>query len=1151
MGEGDNLTAIVYTEKAAILLRDRTLKAWCQEGQMTKCFERSIAVKFKGMVLISTYLPVYTGGNEEEIEMAKGDLRELTKWAAREDILLIGGDFNAHVGGNEDRPGVCGKFGLRESNYQGRSLLEWCEDNNLCHVNSFFNQRRRGTWFHTILGRWYEIDGFIMRNNQRHKHARKMNTIGEASLSDHKPKVMLLETKVKLKKKKKEKKQPRIKWEMLRNPEHKQRYKEKVQEILEEREIENYDNANNAANQTTEWNDIVNIVNKAALEVCGEVEKKIEDPWMIDKDEEINVMRNRITNAIGERNDLIEQIRGQNNGQNDGAQQDLNTLTNRLEESKEELKEARKDLKRKTRDWEREWWEGIINQCHEASERGDAGTVYRTLKDLGQRGKKAKPNTTTLTKEDFKDHFMQISEKRFENRPEDIDATLEEVEDISNTEKARDWRENLEEVPSGEEVRTQMRKMRDSAPGKDGCRLIYLLEAGPEVENMVTEMVQFMFLNEAEKWEESLKIGLVIPLFKKKGGINDKNNYRGVCLLAMGSRILARVMAERLRIWAEAMGLLDEEQAGFRKGRSTADVTQVMIRIQEDTVDLRKRMAAAGEAISEDDKPAARLLDLRKAYPRVNKYIMWKILEKYGMGERCLSTLKNLHETTVYKIKSREGESDPWLPERGLREGCPSSPVLFNIHHQVVMRLASKKRKREAENSGLEVGIPFKWVPGSSFPNINRWEKGNSEAKRVKFESGLFADDTTQLGRKKELEMGVRITKEVMASFEERNNDDKEEHLIFGEEEGEKIRMLGTYMGPKEDVKQRIKRAGHAWYQVKPRLKGTKLSKKMQARIIEACVESTALFDCHVRTWEVREIKRIQSTMDKMYRYVWSKKIKPPLIQMQEEGVNMQDIRNELNIKTIRWKIEKRVYERIGHVFRMDDDRLVKAAVLGWLEDLERYDKLPGKKRKTILYWRRLVKEAGIDETRIASLTKERKEWKSLIRTRMKHLQEWDRRGGKKVLEERGERNITVGVQDDFTCDWEGCGKVCKSKGGLTAHRRRMHEVSKHKVIFKCQLCQEEFKQEANLKNHQKICTGLKADDPTKRKCDKCLREYAKKSFAAHYRRCNQAPASERQEVTATVYKSEMGICDSCGLERAKTNMSRHKRVCMGGAAVL
>ena len=38
---------------------------------------------------------------------------------------------------------------------------------------------------------------------------------------------------------------------------------------------------------------------------------------------------------------------------------------------------------------------------------------------------------------------------------------------------------------------------------------------------------------------------------------------------------------------------------------------------------------------------------------------------------------------------------------------------------------------------------------------------------------------------------------------------------------------------------------------------------------------------------------------------------------MQEDGYNMQDIRNELNVKSVRWKIEKRVLERIGHVFRM------------------------------------------------------------------------------------------------------------------------------------------------------------------------------------------------------------------------------------------
>ena len=115
------------------------------------------------------------------------------------------------------------------------------------------------------------------------------------------------------------------------------------------------------------------------------------------------------------------------------------------------------------------------------------------------------------------------------------------------------------------------------------------------------ELIQFMFKNPAEKWEESLKIGLVISLFKK-GDRNNCNNYRGVCLLSMGSRILARILADRLRIWSEKMALLDDDQSGFRKTRSTADVTQVMYRIQEDTQDLYKRARAAGQEINDEEK---------------------------------------------------------------------------------------------------------------------------------------------------------------------------------------------------------------------------------------------------------------------------------------------------------------------------------------------------------------------------------------------------------------------------------------------------------------------------------------------------------------------------------------------------------------------
>ena len=61
-------------------------------------------------------------------------------------------------------------------------------------------------------------------------------------------------------------------------------------------------------------------------------------------------------------------------------------------------------------------------------------------------------------------------------------------------------------------------------------------------------------------------------------------------------------------------------------------------------------------------------------------------------------------------------------------------------------------------------------------------------------------------------------------------------------------------------------------------------------------------------------------------------------MQMKDEGKNMMDIRKELGAMSVRWKVEKRVLKRIGHVMRMDDERLVKAVVLGWVEQLEKWE---------------------------------------------------------------------------------------------------------------------------------------------------------------------------------------------------------------------
>ena len=157
--------------------------------------------------------------------------------------------------------------------------------------------------------------------------------------------------------------------------------------------------------------------------------------------------------------------------------------------------------------------------------------------------------------------------------------------------------------------------------------------------------------------------------------------------------------------------------------------------------------------------------------------------------------------------------------------------------------------------------------------------------------------------------------------------------------------------------------------------------------MLETCVESGLLFDCAARPWYIKEIKALQSWIDKRYRHIWSNKTGPPLIQMENQGKNMQDIRNILNIKSIRWKIEKRTLERIGHVLRISNERTTKIAVLGWLGSLEELPKRPGKKRKTLFYWRKLLKEAGVNWSEAGTIAQDRKKWKEIVTKRMTHLE--------------------------------------------------------------------------------------------------------------------------------------------------------------------
>ena len=148
--------------------------------------------------------------------------------------------------------------------------------------------------------------------------------------------------------------------------------------------------------------------------------------------------------------------------------------------------------------------------------------------------------------------------------------------------------------------------------------------------------------HEAEDWPAEWRIGITVPLWKKKGSRTDKNTCRGITLLSIGSKLIARVVSARAQKWSEEF--ICEEQSGFRRGRGTDDASQVVRRMIEEAT--RGKQEAWIEMA---------FMDIEKAYPRVCRPALWTLMEKRGCPQGFLQICKALHEHTAYTVRIYKG----------------------------------------------------------------------------------------------------------------------------------------------------------------------------------------------------------------------------------------------------------------------------------------------------------------------------------------------------------------------------------------------------------------------------------------------------------------------------------------------------------------
>ena len=73
------------------------------------------------------------------------------------------------------------------------------------------------------------------------------------------------------------------------------------------------------------------------------------------------------------------------------------------------------------------------------------------------------------------------------------------------------------------------------------------------------------------QFPEAWTTGTIKPIYKKKGGRDNPDNYRPITILSCLGKLFTAVLNARLASYTETNNIIGEEQLGFREGYSTID----------------------------------------------------------------------------------------------------------------------------------------------------------------------------------------------------------------------------------------------------------------------------------------------------------------------------------------------------------------------------------------------------------------------------------------------------------------------------------------------------------------------------------------------------------------------------------------------------
>ena len=157
----------------------------------------------------------------------------------------------------------------------------------------------------------------------------------------------------------------------------------------------------------------------------------------------------------------------------------------------------------------------------------------------------------------------------------------------------------------------------------------------------------------------------LITSLHKSGARDDIGNWRPISLLNTDYKIISKAIANKIS--QSLPFVISDVQTASVPGRSIFSNLSTV----RDIINYAYEKNIAAAIIS---------VDHVKAFDCVDWNFLIKILEKLGYGPRLIDTVKTLYSGITSSVKVNGYISLPFILERGVRQGCPLSMLLYVIY---------------------------------------------------------------------------------------------------------------------------------------------------------------------------------------------------------------------------------------------------------------------------------------------------------------------------------------------------------------------------------------------------------------------------------------------------------------------------------------